>query len=98
MLVPRVDADGNDAPGIRVPELAAPTGTYLGWNLRKPRYAAGELCLIFGGYVPFAADASRGGDPRVSLAERYARTSRAEQAQAAADTLVQQRFLLDQDR
>src|SRR5262249_17806063 len=38
IFVPALDVDGNDAAGIHLPELAAPTGTYLGWNLRKAGY------------------------------------------------------------
>ncbi len=68
MHVPAIDADGNDAPGIRLPQLAAPQGTYLGWNLRKAGYGEGDLCLLSGTYLPFAKDAaSRGGDERLSL-------------------------------
>jgi hypothetical protein len=34
-LVPCVDADGNDLGGIRPTAVAAPMGTYTGWNLRR---------------------------------------------------------------
>src|SRR5688572_32309091 len=33
MLVPQVDADGNELAGIRMPELSVPVATYTGWNL-----------------------------------------------------------------
>jgi hypothetical protein len=96
--VPVVDADGNDRPGVRMPQLAAPDGTYLGWNLRKPGYAAGDLCLIFGAYAPFAQDAAaRGADPRASLAERYPNGERAAKLQAAAAELGREGFLLKED-
>ena len=36
-LVPRVDADGNEVTGIRVPELAVPLATTTGWNFRAER-------------------------------------------------------------
>ena len=32
VLVPSVDRDGNDIPGVRAPMVAAPLGTYTGWN------------------------------------------------------------------
>jgi hypothetical protein len=35
-LLPAVDADGNETSGILLPEVAAPLGTYTGWNLRAP--------------------------------------------------------------
>ncbi len=31
VLVPQVNADGNDVSGIRLPELTVPLGTYTGW-------------------------------------------------------------------
>src|SRR5207244_4497830 len=34
VLVPKVDADGNDMAGVRSANLLAPIGTYTGWNLR----------------------------------------------------------------
>ena len=33
VLVPQVNADGNDVSGIRLPEVAVPLGTYTGWNI-----------------------------------------------------------------
>ena len=97
--VPVVDADGNDAPGIRMPALAAPAGTYLSWNLRKPGYAEDELCMIMGSFIPFADDVdSRGGDPRTSFAERYPNpNARAETYGEAADALVREGYLLAED-
>jgi hypothetical protein len=97
--VPAVDPDGNDAPGIRMPQLAAPLGTYLGWNLRKAGFGEGDLCLLSGTYLPFAADAaSRSGDSRASLAERY-RTpgARAARFNQAVEALRRDRLLLEED-
>ena len=42
-LVPKVDADGNDIAGIRLPAVQVPVGTYTGWNLRPRGLAEGEL-------------------------------------------------------
>jgi hypothetical protein len=98
VLVPSVDADGNDAPGIRMPELAAPTGTYLGWSLRKAGFGAGDLCLVFGSYISFATDAAaRGSDPRASLTDRYGPTTREQRLGAATDELRRDRLLLLDD-
>ncbi len=99
MHVPAIDADGNDAPGIRLPQLAAPQGTYLGWNLRKAGYGEGDLCLLSGTYLPFAKDAaSRSGDSRLSLAERYpAAGEREAKFAAAAAELRREGFLLEED-
>ena len=39
-LVPAVDADGNELKGIRLPEVAVPLGTFVGWRLRTPETGA----------------------------------------------------------
>jgi hypothetical protein len=100
VLVPTVDADGHDLAGIRLPAVAAPTGTLVGWNLRKPGFAEDQLCLLAGSYLPFATDrAGRGDDPRLSVAERYADpAARETQAARVADALIRDRLLLEQDR
>ncbi|WP_226580520.1 alpha/beta hydrolase domain-containing protein [Acuticoccus sediminis] len=70
VLVPKTDADGIAMGGIREPYVAAPLGSYLGWNLRAEGFAAGELCSTTGSLVPFAAgDASA--DGRKALKDRY---------------------------
>ena len=97
--VPAIDADGNDMPGIRLPAVAVPQGTYLGWNLRKAGYGEGDICLLSGTYLPFAKDAqSRGGDSRASLAERYPGAGEREaKVRAAAEQLQAESFLLPED-
>ncbi len=96
VLVPKVDGNGNEISGIRVPELAVPLGTYLGWNLRGSGHAAGEVCQFTGSAIPFATGAATKAatDPRTTLAALYA--SRADyQAKfgAAADVLVANGYL-----
>lgn len=75
MLVPQVDADGNDMAGIRMPEVAVPLATYLGWNLYNERSGPpGELAALTGSFVPFPrteAERQRTQDPRPSVEERY---------------------------
>lgn len=77
MLVPRVDADGNEVGGVPVVLADAPLGTYLGWNITaggaRP-FHQGQICNYVGGMVPFArtqAERIAAGDPRLSLEERY---------------------------
>ena len=101
-LVPQTDADGNDVGGVRLPELQAPLATYTGWNLRDPRIGAADFRLSFlGSFLPFAraaADREKLGDPRLSIAERYA--SREEYMAKFAEAsmqLIQERFLLRED-
>ena len=77
MLVPRVDADGNELGGVPVVLQDAPLGTYLGWNItaggERP-FHQGQICDYAGGMIPFAktkAERESSGDPRLSLEERY---------------------------
>jgi hypothetical protein len=75
MLVPQVDADGNDLPGIRMPEIAVPLATYLGWNFFNERSGpTTELASLTGSMIPFArtrTERERANDPRPSIEERY---------------------------
>lgn len=102
MLVPQVDADGNELAGIRVPELAVPVATYTGWNLFNERSGpTNVVSSMQGSFIPLAAtraDRDRTRDPRPSVGERY--SSRAEylaQISKAADALVVQGYLLKAD-
>jgi len=102
VLVPQVNADGNDVAGIRLPELAVPLGTYTGWNVTVPqlsdlRYLSG----LVGGFEPFARTKEQrlaSGDSRLSIAERYTgRQDYLDKVRRAADALVRQRFLRAED-
>ena len=104
MLVPRVDADGNEVGGVPVVLTDAPLGTYLGWNItadgERP-FHKGQICNYVGGMVPFAKNkaerlASR--DTRLSLQERYGDHAGYVAAVAkAATNAVQRGFLLQAD-
>ncbi|MCJ2033206.1 alpha/beta hydrolase domain-containing protein [Methylobacterium sp. J-068] len=100
-LVPRVDADGHERAGIRLPEIAAPVATHTGWNLYAEPFPAGELCDREGSRLPLAkgqAEREALGDPRPSLAERYPeRGDRLAAVTRAADGLVADRLLLPED-
>ena len=101
MLVPQVDADGNELAGIRLPPIAAPLATYTGWNVYKAPYPEGELCDREGSYLPFAktpTERQACGDPRPSLTERYgSHEAYVKQVEAAVQTLVEARLLLPED-
>ena len=84
MLVPRVDADGNELGGVPTVLNDAPLGTYLGWNitagpgdarLRRPAVPcrpALQLRRRHGAVRQDQGAAARPpGDPRLSLEERY---------------------------
>jgi hypothetical protein len=102
LLVPQIDADGNELSGIRLPNVAVPLATYTGWNFRSPAIGQpGELLPLTGSFIPFpvtkaAQEAAH--DPRLSIEERYGSRERYQALVTdAAAKLVQQRYLLNQD-
>jgi hypothetical protein len=103
VLVPQVDADGNEKDGVRLPEITVPLATYTGWNLRDPSIGAPDQRVSFeGSYIPFpknAADREKSGDPRKSIAERYSsREDYLTRYAASLDDLIKQRWILPEDR
>jgi hypothetical protein len=103
ILVPKPDTDGNDLGGVRMPAVSVPLATYTGWNLRDPSIGAPDQAVSFlGSYLPFpktAEDRKRTGDPRLSIAERYAsREDYLARYEAALDTLVRDRYVLAEDK
>jgi hypothetical protein len=76
LLVPQVDADGNDLGGIRVPDVSVPLGSCTGWVFRSAAMGAPhELVPLRGSWIPFAttrAQRMQSGDPRPAIDERYA--------------------------
>jgi hypothetical protein len=101
MMVPRVDADGNELGGVPVVLRDAPLGTYLGWNITVSGFHKGQNCNYTGGVIPFARtkaerDASK--DPRPSLQERYTdHAGYVAAVRAAAANAVKKSFLLQAD-
>jgi hypothetical protein len=102
VLVPQVDADGNERDGVRLPEIMVPLATYTGWNLRDPSIGAPDQRVSFeGSFIPFprnAAEREKTGDPRKSIAERYAtHEDYSARYQKALDELIQRRWILTED-
>ncbi|HYU19058.1 MAG TPA: alpha/beta hydrolase domain-containing protein, partial [Chloroflexota bacterium] len=101
VLVPRVDANGNEIGGVRSTSLQVPLGTHSGWNLRAAGFMEDEPCYLTGAYVPFASTRAErlvSGDPRLSFEERYAsQQAYVDAVGAAARNLVAQRLLLPED-
>jgi Alpha/beta hydrolase domain len=102
VLVPQVNADGNDEGGIALPEVAVPLGTHTGWNvstlpLSGLRYLAG----LVGAFQPFArtrTEREQSGDSRLSIEERYTdRQDYLQRVRRAATDLVRERFMLEAD-
>jgi len=101
-LIPKVDGDGIDLGGLRLPEVAAPLGTYTGWNLREPTTGFGNhLVDFYGSFVPFArthSDQIAAHDPRRSIAERYGdRNGYLRAYDAATAMLVRDGYVLAED-
>jgi hypothetical protein len=94
--VPKRDRDGNALGGVRLPDIAVPTGTNVGQN--QPQTFT---CMLVGSFLPFAAtkaERERGGDTRPSLEERYhGRDDYVNQIRIAARDLMAQGFLLSDD-
>jgi Alpha/beta hydrolase domain len=103
VLVPQVDADGNERDGVRLPEVSVPVATYASWNLRDPSIGASDQRVSFeDSYIPFpktAAERQKSGDPRRSIEERYgSREEYIVRYTKALDDLIQQRWILPEDR
>ena len=100
VLVPQIDDDGNDVPGIRTPDVAVPLGTLTGWNAYRDFDGEPELYAAIGSTLPFARtpEDRAAGDPRPSLAERYrSRDAYVDAVQTAARDLISERLLLEED-
>ncbi|MEN6536615.1 MAG: alpha/beta hydrolase domain-containing protein [Bryobacteraceae bacterium] len=102
VLVPRVDEDGNETSGIRMPEVQVPLATMTGWNLRDPKLGAPqELFGLAGAWIPFprtVEERVQFNDPRRSIEERYGnRANYLKKIEAAARVLVREGYLLGGD-
>ena len=102
ILVPQVDADGNELAGIRMPELSVPVATYAGWNLFNEKSGpAGVLSSMQGSFIPLLrtrAEREQAGDPRRSLEERYqGREQYLAEISKAANDLAARGYLLKAD-
>src|SRR5205814_523385 len=82
MMVPRVDADGNELGGVPTVQRDAPLGTYLGWNITASGFHTGQVCNYVGAYEKLRGKAYGEVDPRdpqnaviadIELAPRNAR-------------------------
>jgi hypothetical protein len=98
-LVPKIDADGNEAAGgLRLPDHALPIATFVGFAAQKDKN--GPACAA-GAALPFPstkADRERTNDPRPSLVERYgSRAYFVATMRVLADKLVRERLLLKED-
>jgi hypothetical protein len=100
--VPRVGPDGNELGTLLPVEVAVPTATYTGWNLRRADVGAeAQLVSLMGSYIPLPrtkAERATTADPRESLEERYGTYAEYRRRfQAAAEDYVRRGYLLPED-
>jgi hypothetical protein len=101
IFVSKVDADGNEIAGVRLPPVAAPIATTTGWGLRSAGNGLNDGCEANGQHIAFektlAARMAKG-DPRLSLEERYGdKAGYVAAVTAAARALQAQGYLLEAD-
>lgn len=106
-FVSKVDRDGNEIAGIRLPPVEAPVATTSGWGLRSAAFGGGPAggnmdgCEASGQWIAFKTTKAQrlaAGDPRKSLEERYGNRDGYVKAVAkAARDLQKRRLLLEQD-
>lgn len=100
-FVSKVDNDGNEVAGIRLPPVAAPVATLTGWALRREGYGLNDGGEAAGQRIPFKktkAERLAAGDPRLSLEERYGTHQQYVDAVTKTVKLLQEhRFLLPDD-
>ena len=104
-VVSSLDENGNDAAGVRLPDLRVPLGSYAGWNTRAAA-VGGEGHQVVGGPLigsvfPFAktaAERQAKGDPRPSIDERYAnKADYLAKVRASAQDMAKEGYLLAED-
>ena len=102
IMVPQVDADGNETGGLQMPGVAVPLATYTGWNLFRSEFGPEDvLSSTQGSYIPFprtTVDRQQSRDPRRAIEERY--RSRAQYVglvSEAALRLIDEGYLLAED-
>ncbi|HEV8256502.1 MAG TPA: alpha/beta hydrolase domain-containing protein [Casimicrobiaceae bacterium] len=100
-FVSKVDKDGNDIAGIRLPPVEVPIATTTGWGLRAAAFGGPDGCESSGQWIPFKttkAERQAAGDPRLSLEERYKNHDNyVKEVAKAAEHLEKRRFLLPAD-
>lgn len=100
-FVSKVDSDGNEVAGIRLPPVAVPIATTTGWALRREGFGENDGCEGAGQFIPFKTTKSERlaiGDPRLSLEERYhTHEGYVKAVSLSVGKLVKERLFLDED-
>jgi len=102
VLFSAIDETGNEIPGIQLPRVANPIGTYTGWNPRAKGFGENDLSEAFGSWAPLAAtreERLKTRDSRLSLSERYGNHKEwVSRVENSAGELVSKGYLLPRDR
>jgi len=101
IFVSKVDGDGNEIAGVRLPPVEAPIATTTGWGLRAGAFGGNDGCESNGQNIPFQTTKAQRellGDPRKSLEERYKNhAGYVKEVRKAAEKLEKDGFLLAED-
>jgi hypothetical protein len=101
IFVSKVDKDGNEKAGVRLPPVEAPVATTTGWALRDAAHGGNDGCESDGQHIPFLttkAERKAAEDPRHSLEERYkSHAGYVKAVRKAAENLEKRGFLLPAD-
>ena len=95
---PTVDAQGNDVPGVKMPDSSVPLATFTGYSLRKSGFVVGNQYGLNGSQLAFAVtDAQRQpGDPRRSVQSLYgSKAGYVAAVNQSVDDLVARGLMLD---
>lgn len=101
-FVSKVDSDGNEVAGIKLPDLTVPLGTHTGWNPRSEESGAADQLMSMEGFsrffAPMQLERENVNDSRLSIQERYQdKQQYLTLVRKETDILVEQRYLLEQD-
>lgn len=90
ILVPQVDADGNELSGVRMPDIDVPLGAYTGWNLRSESIGSPDRMMAFtGSFFAFTP---------AQIKERYGtKEAYLTRVREASERLIAKRLALQSD-
>ncbi len=98
--LPTTDAQGNDAGGVKMPDIAVPLATFKGYSLRKSTFVASDQNSLRSSQLAFALTdpTKKVGDPRQSIQQLYVNKAEyVSKANAAIDALAKDGLMLADD-
>jgi len=98
--LPTQDGQGNSKAGVKMPDIATPLATFVGYSIRKPGFAAGDQNGLSSSQLAFALNTSakNSADTRKSVQELYGTKAGYLAAwNAAIDKMVADKVMLASD-